>query len=85
MLEYTHMIEDAWDIRFPPGTNEDLRLMGHLWEPLKVFHKPLLIHLASESSMLVTHLVLQVCCVCCQPFLLPAKACLMNLVSSLTL
>ena len=60
MLEYTQLIEDTWGVRFPPGSNDDLQLMGHLWEPLKVFHKPLFVHLASESSMLVTHLALQV-------------------------
>jgi hypothetical protein len=54
------MMEAAWNIRFPEGSNDDLKLMGHLWEPLKVFHKPLVVHLASEGSVFVTHLALQV-------------------------
>jgi hypothetical protein len=54
------MIEDAWGVKFPEGSNDSLQLMGHLWEPLKVVHKPLFVHLASEGSILVTHLALQV-------------------------
>jgi hypothetical protein len=60
VLEYAHAVERAWGVQFPEGYNEDLHLMGHLWEPLKVVHKPLFVHLASEGSMFVTHLALQV-------------------------
>jgi hypothetical protein len=54
------MIEDAWGVKFPEGSNDSLQLMGHLWEPLKVVHKPLFVHLALQGSMFVTHLALQV-------------------------
>ena len=59
VLQCVRDIEEAWHIAFPAGYNEQLQLMGHLWEPLRVFHKPLLVHLASEGSMFVTHLLLQ--------------------------
>eukprot|EP00892_Ulva_mutabilis_P009709 jgi/Ulvmu1/710/UM010_0082.1 len=55
---YTAEIARAWDITFPTGSNPELQLMGHLWEPLKVVHKPLFVHIASEMSMLLTHLAL---------------------------
>lgn len=59
---YTVEIARAWNIKFPPGSNPELQLMGHLWEPLKVVHKPLFVHLASEMSVLLTHLALLVRC-----------------------
>lgn len=60
MQRYTEEIARAWNITFPPGTNPELQLMGHLWEPLKVVHKPLFVHIASEMSVLLTHLALLV-------------------------
>ena len=69
---YTEEIARAWNIRFPTGSNPELQLMGHLWEPLKVVHKPLFVHIASEMSVLLTHLALLVrrpvskCC-CLEP------------------
>lgn len=57
---YTAEIARAWNIKFPPGSNPELQLMGHLWEPLKVVHKPLFVHIASEVSVLLTHLALLV-------------------------
>jgi hypothetical protein len=47
-------------VHFPKGTNQDLKLMEHLWEPLRVVHKPLVIHIAAEMSIICTHLALQV-------------------------
>lgn len=60
MQRYTDEIARAWHITFPPGSNPELQLMGHLWEPLKVVHKPLFVHIASEMSVLLTHLALLV-------------------------
>ena len=39
---------------FPPGRNNDIQFMGHLWEPLRVMHKPLAMHLTSEAVALAT-------------------------------
>lgn len=60
VLGFTRAIEATWGVTFPEGYNDSLQLMAHLWHPLKVLHKPLFVHLASEGSMLVTHLCLQV-------------------------
>ena len=35
-----------------------LQFMAHLWEPLRVVHKPLAVHLVSEAWGLVTHSIL---------------------------
>jgi hypothetical protein len=36
VMQYAYMMQDAWCIHFPEGYNDNLHLMGHLWEPLKV-------------------------------------------------
>jgi hypothetical protein len=52
-------LEDRFGFRVPDGPhNPDLQFMCHLWEPLRVMHKPFLLHLGSEASTLLSHAVL---------------------------
>eukprot|EP00892_Ulva_mutabilis_P006768 jgi/Ulvmu1/4463/UM002_0188.1 len=51
-------LEQAFSFQIPEGTNPDLQFMAHLWQPLRVFHKPLLVHTISEASVVLTHAVL---------------------------
>ena len=44
----------------PPGYNDSLQFMAHLWQPLRVLHKPLAVHVFSELSVLLCHLALRV-------------------------
>ena len=44
--------EDRWQVQIPPGYQEGLRFMAHLWEPLRVIYKPLALHLGSEIAHL---------------------------------
>jgi hypothetical protein len=57
---FNQKLQDKFDVKFPKGSNPDLQLMQHLWEPLRVVHKPLIIHVFSEMSTFCTHLLLQV-------------------------
>jgi hypothetical protein len=58
---FNQRLQDTFDVQFPKGSNPDLQLMQHLWEPLRVVHKPLMIHVFSEMSTFCTHALLQVC------------------------
>ncbi|KAL3146801.1 hypothetical protein ABBQ38_014780 [Trebouxia sp. C0009 RCD-2024] len=52
-------VERRWGVKFPEGRNPNLNFMAHLWEPLRVFHKPLLVHVLSESWGMGMHLYLR--------------------------
>ena len=52
--EYIARCEEKFGYKFKPGRNPDLRFMAHLWEPLRVMHKPLCVVLTSETISLVT-------------------------------
>ena len=58
---FNQQLQTTFNVQFPEGSNPDLHLMQHLWEPLRVVHKPLMLHLVSEMSTCCTHLLLQVC------------------------
>lgn len=51
-------LEQRFSFKIPPGTNPDLQFMAHLWQPLRVSHKPLLVHAISEVSVIFTHAIL---------------------------
>lgn len=51
-------LEQRFCFAIPPGTNPDLQFMAHLWQPLRVSHKPLLVHAVSEVSVIFTHALL---------------------------
>ncbi|CAL5226087.1 g8902 [Coccomyxa viridis] len=42
--------EEAWTTSFSKGKNKNITFMAHLWEPLRVHHKPLVVHLFSEVA-----------------------------------
>ena len=48
---YVREMERRWGVTFPAGRNPNLRFMAHLWEPLRVIHKPLALHAACEAGV----------------------------------
>ena len=50
VAHFTTECEKRWNVRFQWGNNPHIRFMAHLWEPLRVFHKPLIVHLFSEVA-----------------------------------
>lgn len=55
VVETLCTLEAAFEVHIPEGYNDKLEFMAHLWQPLRVLHKPLLVHLFSEASVLLTH------------------------------
>lgn len=51
-------VSATWDVSFPEGFNPAVAPMTHLWEPLRVGFKPLVVHLASEACGTLTRLLL---------------------------
>jgi pimeloyl-ACP methyl ester carboxylesterase len=51
---YVARVEAKYGQRFGPGRNPDVRFMAHLWEPLRVLHKPLALHALAEVMRLAT-------------------------------
>lgn len=51
-------MERRFSFKIPEGTNPDLQFMAHLWQPLRVSHKPLFVHAISEVSVVFTHAIL---------------------------
>ena len=49
----------VFDASIPEGFNPSLEFMAHMWQPLRVFHKPFLFHVLSESSVIVSHMSLK--------------------------
>ena len=52
MVDMMEECERRWDVRIPDGCTPELRYMAHLWEPLRVMHHPLCLHLGSEVAHL---------------------------------
>ena len=42
--------EEVWSTKFLEGKNHEITFMAPLWEPLRVHHKPLVVHLFSELA-----------------------------------
>jgi hypothetical protein len=55
VVDTLHNLEVTFEVHIPDGYNDRLEFMAHLWQPLRVVHKPLLVHLFSEASVLLTH------------------------------
>ncbi|KAK9804242.1 hypothetical protein WJX72_002946 [[Myrmecia] bisecta] len=53
--DFVDACERTWGVSFNPGTSQRVSFMAHLWEPLRVMHKPLVIHLVSEATGKVVH------------------------------
>ena len=49
--------EAAFGVSFPPGHHSGLRSMGHLFEPLRVLHKPLAVYLTIHALALSVDVV----------------------------
>ena len=52
-IQVAHFVtrcEEVWSIKFMEGKNHNISFMAHLWEPLRVYHKPLVVHLFSELA-----------------------------------
>ena len=56
--DYISMIEIKFGYKFPEGRDPDIQFMAHLWEPLRVMHKPLAMVLTSESVSLITDMTM---------------------------
>ena len=54
MDHFLHMLEQRHGVKLPPGRNPNIQFMAHLWEPLRVLPKPLLMYLTSEAVGLAT-------------------------------
>ena len=52
-------LEATFGVRIPEGYNPGLQFMAHLWQPLRVLHKPLAVHVGSEVLAVVSHASLQ--------------------------
>ena len=50
VADFVTRCEKAWGINFLEGKNHNIAFMAHLWEPLRVHHKPLVVHLFSEVA-----------------------------------
>lgn len=61
--EFIQEVSSTWDVSFPEGFNAEVTPMTHLWEPLRVGFKPVIIHLASEICGGLTRILL-----CCQGY-----------------
>jgi len=48
-------LERAWDFSFQPGYNPSIRLMTHLWEPIKAHWRPLAFYGVMEAFALAKH------------------------------
>ena len=55
---FVREVEKRWGVTFAAGRNPALRFMAHLWEPLRVIHKPLALHAACEAATLASHAAL---------------------------
>lgn len=49
---------DTYRISFPKGYNPNIKFMGHTIEPIRAFHKPLIVYLIMELVGLCCHVVL---------------------------
>ena len=38
---FVSKVEEKWNIHFEAGYDASLQFMAHVWEPLRVYHKPL--------------------------------------------
>ena len=52
--DYISRCELKFGYKFKEGYNPSLEFMAHLWEPLRVMHKPLAMLLTSEAVSLIT-------------------------------
>jgi hypothetical protein len=55
VVETLEILEQDFGFYVPAGRNSSLQFMAHLWEPLRVIHKPLILHLVSEASLVFSH------------------------------
>lgn len=51
---------NLFGISIPEGYNPSLEFMAHMWQPLRVLHKPFVFHVLSEASVLVSHVSLRI-------------------------
>lgn len=51
-------VEHAWGVQFAEGYNPAVSHLEFLWDPLRVWHKPLALYAAAEAAAAAAHLVL---------------------------
>mmetsp|Transcript_23683 Transcript_23683/g.51983 ORF Transcript_23683/g.51983 Transcript_23683/m.51983 type:complete len:595 (+) Transcript_23683:246-2030(+) len=51
-------LEEAWNLRFPPGRTENLPFMAHLWQDVRCHYRPLGFYLGIELMFLAKHMLL---------------------------
>mmetsp|Transcript_11203 Transcript_11203/g.31771 ORF Transcript_11203/g.31771 Transcript_11203/m.31771 type:complete len:448 (-) Transcript_11203:16-1359(-) len=56
--EMVKRVEETFDVEFPEGYNPCLKIMIHLWEPLKVHFRPLAFYVVMELLGVMSHLLL---------------------------
>lgn len=52
-------VQHTFNCTFAPGYNPSLRFLSHLWQPLRVWHKPLALYAAIEGYAALSSLMLQ--------------------------
>jgi hypothetical protein len=57
--EFLIKVEKAWGIRFPEGHDPSLRFMAHVWEPLRIWHKPLVLYGFTEAAGRIAHVLMR--------------------------
>lgn len=57
--DFVAAVEKKWDMDFPPGYDSSLRFMAHVWEPLRVQHKLLIVYAVTELAARIAHLLLR--------------------------
>ena len=57
--DFVAQVEQKWDIKFEDGYDPSLRFMAHVWEPLRVSHKPLAVYVVTETAAKIAHLLLR--------------------------
>ncbi|KAL4459101.1 hypothetical protein ABPG75_013966 [Micractinium tetrahymenae] len=56
--QFVDEVEAAWGVSFQPGFDPDLPFMAHVWEPLRTYHKPLIMFALTELLARAAHLLM---------------------------
>ena len=59
VTDFVDKILEVWGEEVEPGEAPNAPHMTHMWEPLRVFPKPLLVHALSETAALIFRVVLR--------------------------
>ena len=60
MTGFVDEVLETWGETLEPGETPDVPYMTHMWEPLRVFPKPLCVHCLSDSIAFLHRCILRV-------------------------